>query len=362
MLRLLAIFLTMGMALAGLAIYELTISIEPSNAVLQFFRMTGGIVLGAALATTVLLSIKVDRMAFAFAAIAALAFALHLKIFGMILGILYLWIVAAVWKQAKVRRASMTSSISARQEARITTQKPKRRVGLRLLILGPVVVIGSITIGVMVYFANETRHAARHAADSYQMLKVAIALQNYDMTMNRLPPAYWTNENGRRTVSWRVVIPSLLDHELMEFDKTIPWDEGRNVLLSLQSLDCFKTCDSRTEDSNFTNIVAVVDENTLIHSSKTHRLADFGSRKRSNSDVGMLIMYPESKIPWAAPKDVSIHVAAHIIKNSENPLGTIVALGDGTVISIKRHADEQEIKRLFDVTDPKPIDWSKLRW
>lgn len=137
--------------------------------------------------------------------------------------------------------------------------------------------------------------------------QIGLALANYYSTYQQFPPAYYINEAGDATVSWRVLIlPFLGEADLyQQFDLEKPWDDSIHLPLLDQMPEVFRGV-AHKKNSIFTGYAGVFGPNQAFQDGD---LDNDGLRFRDFTD-GLSFSFmagavgKQVEIPWSAPGDV----------------------------------------------------------
>jgi hypothetical protein len=166
-----------------------------------------------------------------------------------------------------------------------------------------VVVLGGILLPAL-ESARESN--GRHGC-VLNMRQLALALQSYELSNGRFPPAYIADKNGRPIHSWRVLILPYLDHDALyrQYDFREPWDGPNNRKLLTARPRVF-ACPSdeatRSPSSACTNYVAVVGANAAWSNGKPQR---FAAPNLARNTI-LLAEVTGANIPWTDPRDLNI--------------------------------------------------------
>jgi hypothetical protein len=92
-----------------------------------------------------------------------------------------------------------------------------------------------------------------------------LAVASYVDNHGHYLPAWRTDENGRRLLSWRVLILPYIDQQLLydQFDLNEPWDGPNNSRLLDQMPPPYRLHTIDDDHKSATNYVAVVGKETI---------------------------------------------------------------------------------------------------
>jgi len=187
---------------------------------------------------------------------------------------------------------------------------------------------------------------------------IGYLLREYQETHGVFPPAYVADENGRRVLSWRVLVVGSYwaDNDLeTKLDFSQPWDGPANlpVLNGLNRSRLLNCPLSETTKNNMTHYVAVVGPGTLW--------SDKGPKNLSESDKRILVIeWPESDIHWAEPRDITLDelIAWLESKADTNHPGCLLYVnGSGEVKTLPTDSNPETVRRLVvgETTQPQQI-------
>jgi hypothetical protein len=105
------------------------------------------------------------------------------------------------------------------------------RVVSSLLLGFPGLFAGLLLVGEWRSPPEGVRGAAARTVSSNNLRQIGVALQNYEASVQRLPPAVAFTADGKPHVSWRVLLLPYLDHEALyqQFRLGEPWDSPHNL-------------------------------------------------------------------------------------------------------------------------------------
>ena len=154
-----------------------------------------------------------------------------------------------------------------------------------------------------------SRPPTRRSACLNNLKQLGLALLAYEAAHGCFPPAYITDESGRPTHSWRVLILPYMDrkglYSCYRFDE--PWDGPNNAKLNvlLRVFQCptdMKRRKRRTPETT-TSYVAVVGPNTAWPGEKSLCLEDFTDGPQNTI---LLVEVADSGIHWMEPRDLHV--------------------------------------------------------
>ena len=225
---------------------------------------------------------------------------------------------------------------------------------------------------------STAREAARLTQCRNHVKQIGLALHNYLDEYGSFPPAYTTDETGRRLHSWRVLILPFIDYaplyKRLKLDE--PWDSEHNAPLLkdvVQPYACPSVRLERVDGFPRTSYVAVTGPQTAWPDGTAVSLDDIGD---GPADTVMVIEYT-GDTPWAAPEDLSFEGALDRLA-SRNPdqmtthrretFFTIeynaghVLFADGSTMQAGSGVDRTSWSQLLAINDGGPeLDWNIAR-
>jgi hypothetical protein len=156
-----------------------------------------------------------------------------------------------------------------------------------------------------------------HRANCMERLKkIGLALAQYESVHGNLPPAYLADSAGNPMHSWRVLILPYVGEEpryrQYRFDE--PWDGSNNKKLLDPAPEVFACPHSGDAQASMTSYVAAIGPRTLWPGKIAGKLADVTDPREATL---LVIEAGEPKIPWMAPRDVTVDDAVAWISATE---------------------------------------------
>ncbi|QDU74325.1 hypothetical protein Pan97_13320 [Bremerella volcania] len=122
--------------------------------------------------------------------------------------------------------------------------------------------------------ANQMRTDSLNRASLDKIERIVQALNTYHDLHGSYPPAYFTDENGQPTHSWRVMIlPQLNRNDLyQQYNFNEPWNSPTNINVTTRMPDVYRSETDNTAGSTSTNFAAVIGKRTMFpHEKSTTR-------------------------------------------------------------------------------------------
>jgi hypothetical protein len=201
----------------------------------------------------------------------------------------------------------------------------------------------AVSIGV-----GRAREAARRTQcyGSYKGLHLAI-LNAHDST-GRYPAARTSDEEGRRSMSWRVSILPWLDSQALldDYDATKAWDDPANASVRSRRFSYYGCPSQEAAPGESTHKAAVAGAGTVFPGTEPMRLDDVPDGM-SNTVWAGEISFPLS---WTTPEDVD--APAHLTLDGPRGFsgphdGVPFAFCDGSSRFLSRNTDPDVLRRLF---------------
>lgn len=193
---------------------------------------------------------------------------------------------------------------------------------------------------------------------------IALAMHNFHDTYSSFPPQALADDEGKRLLSWRVLILPFLDQAdlYQQFHLDEPWDSDHNRKLIEKMPDVYRdlSAEAKMEETGKTRIVAPLTEASIFGRIGT------GVEMRSVTDgtsntLLVVEVSPEKAVIWTKPDDVEI--------DPENPLGSLinanaegfhVCMADGASRFIPRSIDLVCLRALLTIDGGEVIDIDKF--
>lgn len=122
--------------------------------------------------------------------------------------------------------------------------------------------------------ATQMRINSLNRASLDKIERITQALNAYHDLHGSYPPAYFTDENGKPTHSWRVMIlPQLNRNDLyQQYNFSEAWNSPANIMVTTKMPDVYRSEIDSSGSSTSTNFAAVVGKRTMFpHEKSTSR-------------------------------------------------------------------------------------------
>lgn len=244
--------------------------------------------------------------------------------------------------------------------------QPTRRWGKRLLIGIAIAICCAFVVGLLLPEFRGGRRGGLpdHFLCSYNLTRIALALQQYQSDYGCLPPAYTTDEDGRPMHNWRVFLLPYLNctYQYEQYDFDQPWDSPANLeLLDLMPQD-FR-CPTLDEPSGYTNYLIIIGDpeqfpQTLFTPDCGLSLADVTDALADT----IMIVEATSAVPWTQP-GADLHFDRMTFRIDGSPASIssannqTVAFADASVRSLAEYLslDAETLRNLIQPADGNPI-------
>jgi len=180
------------------------------------------------------------------------------------------------------------------------------------------------------------REEARWLKCQGRLKQIGLALLNYHDAHGSFPPAHLTDQDGKPTHSWRLLILPYLNwkevHDRYNFSE--PWNGPSNVALAKTAAgtaECFRCPSEHGSHPEWTSYVAVVGPGTLWTGGPAPPKDAVSGRTRI-----LVVETQESGIHWMEPRDMPYETAvAGLLQSSPHSGRVHVLLSNGEVATLK---------------------------
>jgi hypothetical protein len=226
----------------------------------------------------------------------------------------------------------------------------------------PVVLLGGLVggVGAIPAAAADDKPTAKELEASAENLKqIGIAFHNSIDANNSVMPTTIMDKDGKPLLSWRVAILPQIEQDNLyrQFKLDEPWDSENNKKLIAKMPKLYAPVRGKAKPGE-TYYQVFVGKEALFGPGKRPRLP--ASIPDGTSRTGLVF---EAGVPvtWTKPDD--------LLFDADNPLPKLgglfdgdfhVVLCDGSVLLLKKDADETELKRFITPADGFILDLSKL--
>ncbi|MCA9049728.1 MAG: DUF1559 domain-containing protein, partial [Planctomycetaceae bacterium] len=208
------------------------------------------------------------------------------------------------------------------------------------------------------------RHRAQRMSTMNSLKQIGLAMHNFHDTYGHFPPQALVDKDGKRLLSWRVLILPYLDNLPLyqQFHLDEPWDSPHNIKLVSSMPFAYRgsQTDEQAIKAGRTRMTAPLTKDSVFgrpgSGMKIQSILD------GTSNTLMIVeAAPDQTFIWTKPDDVVIP--------AENPLAVLLdaavqgfhaVLCDGSARLIPQSIDSATLKALLSVDGGERIDFDKL--
>ncbi len=183
--------------------------------------------------------------------------------------------------------------------------------------------------------------------------RIGTAMNAYVAKFGVLPPQAIRNENGERTLSWRVAILPQLGHEALyrQFRLHEPWDSPHNRQLASQIPPEYLSPERRDAATNY---LAVVGPDTAFGGLRGPAPGSFEDGAENTAII--VDADDEHAVPWTKPDDFLLQSKA--LRSGLGALhgdGVLTVLADGRVVNVGSEVPNHVLAALFTTDRGEPV-------
>ena len=212
----------------------------------------------------------------------------------------------------------------------------------------------------------ETVSGAKQTSRMNDFKQVALSLHNYYSAYEHFPPQSLTSKDGKRLLSWRVLVLPFLEQQALydQFHLDEPWDSPHNLKVASAIPPVYKMQGEQELDENGvpkTTLLAPLTKNSIF--GKPGAPAEFRNVIDGTSNTIWLVEAGSSKsVPWTKPADLVIDTADPMtsIYGDEEPHDFIASMADGSVHMLKATLAKKVINALITMNGGEVIEHSEL--
>jgi len=189
--------------------------------------------------------------------------------------------------------------------------------------------------------------------------QIGLAMHNYHDTHKSFPAAAVTGTDGKKLLSWRILLLPFLDqNELFkQFRLNEPWDSEHNSKLISRMPDVFASSNiSRDQRAiGMTTYLVPVAEKTLFGSKDGIAIKQITDG--TSNTIMVVDANAEAAVPWTKPDDLMV--------DFKQPLKGLAGQGgerlfyallcDGSVRAVPDSIDADTLRRLFQINDGEVV-------
>jgi hypothetical protein len=199
-----------------------------------------------------------------------------------------------------------------------------------------------------------------HRASRNNLRQIGLAFQSYSETHNRELPRNIEDKNGRALLSWRVAILPFVKEEPLykEFKLDEPWDSENNKKL-IEKMPKLYAPVRVTAKAGETFYQVFYGEKALFGPKQQPK---FPASLQDGTSNTVLVVEAGDPVIWTKPADLPFDEKKPLPKLGGLFDDTInVGLCDGSVLTIWKDFDEQEMKYLIMPADGHAMNYEKLK-
>lgn len=208
----------------------------------------------------------------------------------------------------------------------------RRRTGFTLIETVIMIVILVLLLTLLLPAPSRNRVAARRTQCRNNLKQIGLALHNYLTDYGVFPPAYTTDENGKRLHSWRTLILPYLDENTVyrKVDLCKPWDDPANSEARERMLAVYR-CPSADIPGQQTLYLAVVTPQSVLRLERS--LSPDEITDGTNKTMLVMEVPVAEAVPWMSPTDADEATVLSVNSKSKtvHDKGVTVLLADGSV-------------------------------
>lgn len=242
------------------------------------------------------------------------------------------------------------------------SSRPRRSISLTFLN----VLIGVVIVAVLGYLLLPNgvsyRTGPRRPSVMNHLKQIALAMHNYHDTYNSLPRAYFADDQGRRTDSWRVQLLPFLDQEeaFQAYQKGPSMTKTKRNALRKRLGHYFHDPSDGSWQPEHTSFMVVSGPGTMFEEGRDLTFADC---KDGASNTILAVEVKKSNVNWDDPVDLDIRTMVMRINASDrNGLGDVrgkgacVAMLDGSVRFLDNKTLESTLRAMITRAGGEMID------
>ncbi|WP_010583692.1 DUF1559 family PulG-like putative transporter [Schlesneria paludicola] len=184
--------------------------------------------------------------------------------------------------------------------------------------------------------------------------RIGLAMHNYHDLHNAFPAAAVVSNDGKKLLSWRVLILPFLDQKELfdEFHLDESWDSEHNRKLIKRMPDVFVSSNITRDQraSGKTTFLVPIADKTLFATSEGNAIKQITDG--TSNTIMVVDSNSDTAVAWTRPDDLVIDFKQPLKELSGQADGRIWALFcDGSVRAISDKLDAETMRRLFQIND-----------
>lgn len=205
--------------------------------------------------------------------------------------------------------------------------------------------------------ANLLHAVATDLQTSNNMKHVALALHRYHDAYGQFPPQALTDANGRRLLSWRVLILPYLNQQALydQFRLDEPWDSAHNLKLAETIPAPYAANNQATLKPGYTRVVAPLTKDSAF--GRSGKPTRFQNITDGTSATLWFAQGPtDAAVPWSQPLDWKVDQAAYQAWLPKPDAAELVAFIDGSIRVLTGKVDWNTFEKLLTIDGREVID------
>ncbi|MFO1062268.1 MAG: DUF1559 domain-containing protein [Pirellulales bacterium] len=210
----------------------------------------------------------------------------------------------------------------------------------------------------------KNRFGTDPAQDANNMKQIALALHIYHDVHGSFPPQALTDKDGKKLLSWRVLILPYLEQAALfkSFKLDEPWDSPHNLPLSQVIVPTYSDASLRGKEANHTRFLVPLSEKSIFgRPGKPARMRDITD---GTSNTLFCMQVPvEKSVPWAKPEDIRFDSPEAFAKLYPAPPKNRILIGiaDGSVRTLTKESFQKVFEPLTTMNGGEVIDYDVLK-
>lgn len=211
-----------------------------------------------------------------------------------------------------------------------------------------VALVAIVVVMLLPMFARNRVIGQRYQC-TQNLKRLVTAMHAYHDDHGHFPPAFTTDENGKRLHSWRTLLLPYLGQKSLHtaIDLKKPWDDPVNTMAHQTMIATF-ACPAAELPPGFTTYKGMVGPKAFF--------ADDGAPRTTkdmptSKTLAIIEVAPERACHWMDPNhEDSIDFLTKMSKSTETSHSNVPAVhADGSGLSIAKNADADDLQELFDI-------------